>query len=137
MANPRKPNHLKIISGTYRKCRASNEVEIELLDKLPPPLDWLPNAHAVKEWKRLAKILTANRLLAEADLSTLGHLCSLHGKLVQIYAAGQAPTASMISTLRGLQNDFGLSPITRGKVGGASSGPEEGNPFANNGKRRP
>ena len=110
MANPRKPTSLKVVAGTDRPCRRpeSAPVEMPALDHIPDPPDWLPNAHAVKEWQRLAPILTANKLLTEAGLSALGQLCALHGKVVQLYAAGEAPVASMVAQLRGLMNDFGL-----------------------------
>lgn len=117
MANPKKPRHLKAIAGTVRKDRdAPVEVDLPLVDAVPSAPDWLPNNHAVKEWNRLAAILVANKLLTEADLATLGHMCALHGKIVQLYAAGESPTASMASTLRVMQSDFGLSPVARGKV---------------------
>ena len=102
MANPRKPTSLKVVAGTDRPCRRpeSAPVEMPALDHIPDPPDWLPNAHAVKEWQRLAPILTANKLLTEAGLSALGQLCALHGKVVQLYAAGEAPVASMVAQLR-------------------------------------
>ena len=67
MANPRKPTSLKVVAGTDRPCRRpeSAPVEIPALDHIPDPPDWLPNAHAVNEWQRLAPILTANKLLTE------------------------------------------------------------------------
>lgn len=136
MANPRKPPALKVIGGTDRGDRAASEtVDLPLVDAAPAPPDWMPNAHAKKEWNRLAKILCANRLLSEAGLAALGHMCALHGKIVQLYAAGEAPTASMAGTLRNMQNDFGLTPVAQGKV--KPSGEEEkGNRFASNGRRR-
>ena len=137
MGNPRKPTQLKAIAGTERKDRASKKADVELppLADVPEAPDWLPNAHAVKEWNRLAPILVANKMLAEADLGTLGHMCALHGKIVQLYAAGEAPAASMVGTLRTLQNDFGLSPVARGKVTPTGSEEGKGNPFKANGKR--
>lgn len=132
----RKPAALKSISGTVRLDRVvENLVDLPLVAAIPPCPDWMPNAHAVKEWERLAPILMANKLLTEAALSPLGHLCALHGKIVQLYAAGEAPTASMSSTLRNLQNDFGLTPIAQGKVRPVGAEPEKGNAFAGNGKR--
>lgn len=91
--------------------------------------------HAVKEWQRLAPILVANKLLTEAGLSAFGMLCSLHGKLVQLFAAGESPNASMVASYRNLVNDFGLTPVAQGKVkpSGADSAP--GNRFASNGRR--
>ena len=72
--------------------------------------------------------------MIEADLSTLGMLCALHGKIVQLYAAGETPTASMASTLRAMQSDFGLSAVARAKVSTAPEGKPK-NPFTGHGKR--
>lgn len=91
MSNPRKPPQLKAVAGTARKDRAdAPAVELPLVSATPEAPDWLPNAHAVKEWDRLAPILTANKLLTEAGCSALGHLCALHGKIVQLWAARSA-----------------------------------------------
>ena len=132
MANPRKPTSLKVVAGTDQPCRRpeSAPVEMPALDHIPDPPDWLPNAHAVKEWQRLAPILTANKLLTEAGLSALGQLCALHGKVVQLYAAGEAPVASMVAQLRGLMNDFGLTPVAQGKVKAGGDETKAGNKFA-------
>ena len=132
MANPRKPTSLKVVAGTDRPCRRpeSAPVEIPALDHIPDPPYWLSNAHAVKEWQRLAPILTANKLLTEAGLSALGQLCALHGKVVQLYAAGEAPVASMVAQLRGLMNDFGLTPVAQGKVKAGGDETKAGNKFA-------
>lgn len=132
MANPRKPTSLKVVAGTDRPCRRpeSAPVEMPALDHIPDPPDWLPNAHAVNEWQRLAPILTANKLLTEAGLSALGQLCALHGKVVQLYAAGEAPVASMVAQLRGLMNDFGLTPVAQGKVKAGGDETKAGNKFA-------
>lgn len=131
----KKPAALKLLAGTNQKCREEAPgVELPILSDVPSAPDWLPNAHAVKEWDRLAAILTANKLLTDCDLSPLGHLCALHGKLLQLYTAGEAPTASLLGTLRNMYNDFGMSPVARGKVKPVGE-TEKGNRFANNGKR--
>ncbi|MDQ1924556.1 hypothetical protein [Massilia pseudoviolaceinigra] len=131
----RKPDGLKVVAGTERKDRKpEGNAELPILSDVPPAPDWLPNAHAVREWSRLAAILTANRLLTEGGLSSLGMMCALHGKIVQLYAAGEAPTASMAGTLRNLANDFGLTPVAQGKVKPVGE-TEKGNKFAGNGKR--
>lgn len=135
MANPRKPHNLKVVAGTARADRLMPVgVDLPLVDGVPSAPDWLPNAHAIKEWDRLAPILTANRLLSEASLSALGMLCALHGKIVQLYAAGEAPTGHMMAQYRNIVNDFGLTPVAQGKVK-PSGDKEKGNRFAANGKR--
>lgn len=132
----KKPPALKAVAGTERKDRepASPPVDLPVLSEVPPPPDWLPNSHAVKEWNRLAPILTANKLLTEGGLSSLGMLCALHGKITQLYSAGEAPTASMAGTLRNMANDFGLTPVAQGKVTPVGD-EDKGNKFGNNGKR--
>jgi len=135
MANPRKPRALKVVSGTTQPCRdIVPSVELPTISDIPEPPDWLPNSHAVKEWERLAPILVANKLLTEAGLSAFGMLCSLHGKLVQLWSAGEAPVASMVSQYRNLINDFGLTPVAQGKVRPMGEEPAK-NAFARNGKR--
>jgi phage terminase small subunit len=135
MSNPRKPPQLKVIAGTTRKDRdIGTSVVLPLVSATPEAPDWLPNAHAVKEWERLAPILTANKLLTEAGCSTLGHLCALHGKLVQIWTAGEVPTGQMQAQYRNLINDFGLTPVAQSRVR-PSAIETKGNPFARNGKR--
>lgn len=131
----KKPPGLKVIAGTSRADRAqSKPAELPLVDGVPKPPDWLPNSHAKKEWIRLAPILVANKLLTEGGLSAFGMLCSLHGKLVQLWAAGESPVASMVSQYRNLINDFGLTPVAQGKVKPVGDG-QEANRFANRGKR--
>jgi phage terminase small subunit len=137
MANPRKPTSLKVVAGTDRPDRNQPPAaELPLVSDVPSAPDWLPNAHAIKEWDRLAPILHANKLLTEAGLSALGQLCALHGKTVQLYAAGEAPVASMVAQLRGLMNDFGLTPVAQGKVRPAGESEKTGNAFASNGAKR-
>lgn len=133
----KKPAALKAISGTSQPCRAAPppSVELPVVTDVPPAPDWLPNAHAVKEWNRLAPILAANKLLTEGGLSALAMLCALHGKIVQLYAAGEAPTASMVSTMQSMINDFGLTPVAQGKVKPNGGEEQKGNKFSGNGRR--
>lgn len=131
MPGPSKtPAHLKVIAGTSRKDRdPPPSIEVPALEAIPEPVDWLANVHAVKEWRRLAPILVANKLLAEADLSSFGHMCSLHGKMVQLWAAGESPTGHMVAQYNALASAFGLSPAWRGKVKPVG-GKEKANKFA-------
>lgn len=129
MPRPRKPTHLKLLAGTARADRAvSGGVTVDPLAQSPPAPDWLPNAHAVNEWNRLAALLVGTRLLSALDLGTLGHLCALHGKLVQLWAAGETPTGHLIAQYNTLSGSFGLTPVMRAKVPMPSK-PREENPF--------
>jgi len=133
----KKPIQLKTISNTTRgkkEIESSNVIDLPVVSEVPPPLPWLPNEYAEAEWRRLAPILVANKLLTEAGLSAFGALCSLHGTLAQIWAAGHAPTGHMVAQYRNLVNDFGLTPVAQGKVKPAGKD-DSGNKFANNGKK--
>jgi phage terminase small subunit len=132
MANRRKPDHLKLFHGTFRPSRAApKHIDLPLVAGVPEPPDWLPNAHAVAEWRRLASLLVANRLLTGASLGTFGVLCSLHGVIVSELAAGRVPTASLVAQFRTLANDFGLTYAGQQKLKPPAAPADEGpNPFA-------
>jgi len=137
MARPRKPSNLKAIAGTVQPCRSVPEdVQYETINELPPAPDWLPNAHAVKEWDKLVRILHASNVLTEACLSPLEMMCALRGKIVQLYHAGETPSASLINALNAMQAGFGLPPSAYGKIKPSSDGKEKTNKFANNIKRK-
>lgn len=137
MSNPRKPSHLKAISGTSRPDREPEvpPVELPLVDGVPEAPSWLSNSHAVAEWNRLAPILQGVGLLTQGGLTTLGVMCSLFGKIVQLYAAGESPTGHMIAQYRALANDFGLTPVAQGKVRPNGESAKSGNKFSGIGKR--
>ena len=117
MPRPRKPDHLKLVSGTAQPCRMQQAAPLgDVLDSAPPAPDWLPTGHATKEWLRLAPILVANRLLTDMSLSAFGHLCALHGKLAQLWAAGETPRASLVAQYKGLIDAFGIPPLSAGKL---------------------
>ena len=112
-----------------------DEVDYDLVDDVPPAPDWLSNGHAVKEWERLAPILHKSRLLTVAGCSAFGVMCSLHGKIVQLFAAGECPNGNMLGQYRSLVNDFGLTPVAQGKVR-PSGQKEKTNSFAGNGRKQ-
>jgi phage terminase small subunit len=138
MTKKNDPN-VSYLRGTNRPDRLSADTSISInesaLTEIPMAPVWLPNAHAVNEWYRLAPILIELKLLTPGSLSALAQLCALHGKVVQLYAAGESPGASMLGTLRNLHNDFGLSPMAQGKVK-AESPKEEPKPNAFSGRGR-
>jgi hypothetical protein len=135
MPTPRKPPALKAISGSREPSPPM--IELPVLPTVPAAPSWLPNAHAVNEWDRLAAMLVANGMLTDGGLTPLAVLCSLAGKIVQLNAAGESPTGHMIAQYRGLCNDFGLTPVAQGKVRPAAAPVAEGNRFAKFGSGKP
>ena len=63
-----------------------------------------------------APVLVANGLLTEGGVSVFAIMCAVHGKLVQMWAAGQSPNGALLAAYRGLANDFGLTPVAQSKV---------------------
>jgi phage terminase small subunit len=131
-----KPTHLKALAGTLEPGREAKNggIDIDPIDNVPAPLDWLSNGHAVKEWERLAPILVANKLLNDSNLCVFGMLCSVHGKLVQLMNAGECPNGAMLSQYCRLVAEFGLTPASQSKIRIGKS-EEKSNKFATNGKR--
>jgi phage terminase small subunit len=132
----KKPKHLKVVAGTSRKDREpAVVVDLPVIDQPPEPADWLLNAHAINEWKRLARILTANKLLTEGGLSALGMLCNLHGEIVRQTSVGMMPPAHLFAQYRAMANDFGLTPVAQGKVKPSAEKEKPGGRFAGIGKK--
>lgn len=129
MPNPRKPRALKVLEGTQRKDRDRAEPEFPPVSGAAPP-DWLSTTDAVTEWRRLAALLEATRVLTEGDLTALGHLCNLHGACVKLYRAGMQPTAAELTQLRLGLAEFGLTPASRSKAAPAWTA-KKSNPFQN------
>lgn len=139
MARTRKPDHLKVISGTDQPCRIRGDSpEVSLADGNDHPPEWLSTTHARKEWERLYRILTVNAMLSEAALGMLGMLCEIYGQLVDGASRRNQPTGFMVAQYRGLCSDLGIAGSWRRKIGHAESPtpptPKD-NPFAQVGKR--
>ncbi len=105
----RKANHLKLLAGTSRPDRIAREgPALPAVRDVPSPPSWMTNDAALEEWKKLAPLLAVNKLLTEGNVSLLGHACMLHGRLVEIWGAGEAPTAALLSAHRSICASLGL-----------------------------
>ncbi len=107
-------------------------IEFPKVSQVPEPADWL-NADGQELWRKVGPMLFAQRLLSHADLYALGHLCQLHGKIVDGYRRQIQPTAAELSQLRMYFSEFGMTPTSRTRVGG--SGGDKKNPFERNGPK--
>jgi phage terminase small subunit len=128
MPRPKKPNALKVLSGS-RRIDKHPSIAMPLVDEVPPPPAWLPNEYAAQEFSRLAKILKANGLLNEANASPLAVLASIFGCIVGAHERGEVPTAALIAQYRAGCGEFGLTPATESRIP-APSTPKAENPFA-------
>lgn len=138
MGNPRIPDNVKQLTGTARADRALPEgvgIDAPALEEVPAAPDWLPNAHAVNEWDRVAPLLVRLGVLTETALAALGHMCALHGTMVQQWSAGLVPQASAVQQYRGLVAEFGLTPVSSAKVKQIKADGKPANPFNRHGQR--
>jgi hypothetical protein len=121
----RRPEHLKLISGTARADRPADEPPVlpsETLAELPEAPDYLPNEDARKEWREAGQRLLDSGWLSALRLSALGMYCLLHGKILQASKAGAQPSAYLFAQYRGMQRDLGITGPTAAPKGPDDSG---------------
>jgi glutathione S-transferase len=64
---------------------------------------------AVAEFRRLAQVLGANRLLTAGNTALLAHLAMLHARITATWLSGETPTAALLAIYRRLSGDLGLT----------------------------
>lgn len=103
----------------------------EPLTKAPPAPKWM-NADARTEWKRIMPRLIADRIITKADLTGVENYCVAIGRVREVERL--FATGGLDKTLFGIQNramqtarqlaaEYGLSPVSRARVG--ATGPDE------------
>ena len=130
----------KKAKGETRPSRLKS-VDADVLDfppvvTLPKPPDWVAaKPLAVEEWERCTGLLYNQKVLTDADLMMLGHMCMLHADLLEQYENPRIQvSAADRSQLRMYAAEFGLSPSSRSRIGGGETGKGK-NPFKSNGKK--
>jgi P27 family predicted phage terminase small subunit len=138
VGRPPKPTKLKILQGTFQKCRAKEEPKIESLLKVPrPPKSFKGDAHkrARAEWNRIAAELVDAGLLSNLDLVALECYCFAYERMLVaeeiLVLEGltftspkgfimQRPEVSIASVarreVREFLTQFGMSPASRSRV---------------------
>lgn len=117
----------------------------EPLTKEPAAPKWM-TADARAEWKRIMPRLIADRIITKADLTGVENYCVATGRVREIerlFAAG-----GLDKTLFGMQNramqtarqlaaEYGLSPVSRTRVGAAGTDDDDGANMLSIGRDRP
>jgi len=125
----------KAAKGETRPSRQGpTVVEFPKADGVPDPPPWIAYEAGMDLWDELAPLLFAQKVLSTVDIHALGHLCQLHGKIVDDYSRRLAPTAAELSQLRMYFSEFGLTPSSRTRVGTTGNGKKD-NPFSQNGQK--
>ena len=122
-----KPHGLKVLQGTA-KPGDEPAVEFPVAASDAPPY-WMTNDHAVREWDVLFPLLSTTRIMTAAYRSKLALLCMALAEVVQLYELHRFPSASQLARLSSLYSDFGLDPVSCGRVKPVGKA-ESSNPFA-------
>jgi hypothetical protein len=69
----------------------------------------LTDITAIAEFKRLAAVLSVNRLLTAGNVHMLAHLCMLHARITATWTTGATPSAALLAIFRRLSGDLGLT----------------------------
>ncbi len=146
------PTKIKIVKGTFRKCR-ENPAEPDYEIELP-----LPPAHLNKlgriEWTRMAEFFFNQGLLTRVDRAALASYCHLYGRWAQAETDLNESTLLIKTTsgniiqnpLLGIANtalkemnkclkEFGMTPASRSKVSVKKSKKKE-DPWAEFGTKK-
>ncbi|WP_198388817.1 phage terminase small subunit P27 family [Sinorhizobium meliloti] len=109
------------------------------LTKAPPAPKWMTD-EARAEWKRIMPRLIEDRIITKADLTGVENYCVAVGRVREIEALFR--TSGLDKVLFGMQNramqtarqlaaEYGLSPVSRARVGSAAAeDDDEPNPMA-------
>jgi len=81
--NYRKPQDLRILSGTFRDDRDQESVksETDLPEKVETPSHM--GSHGKRQWRKLVKLLKEEELLKKVDLGSLEACCMAYDEMVQ------------------------------------------------------
>ena len=102
-----------MLHGTARPDRAAPHIAaLPPIEGVPTAPEWLADPVAVREFDRLAPMLTSCKLLTAANVGLLAQMCAVHGWLAKAWASGQPPTAAMISSYRSLHVALGLTHLS-------------------------
>ena len=122
------PDSMKIHRGTDEPRFMSGDVmRLPLSECERDAPDWF-SVRQLAEWNRLVPVLQNVKVLSDGDWSLLELACGLYGEIVEEWASGHPPTASMMAQVGVLYGKFGLSPVDRMKITVSDDG-EETNKF--------
>jgi P27 family predicted phage terminase small subunit len=130
--------------GRPKKSPNRAKVAPKPIEKVPRAPLWLSKA-AQAEWRRAAAVLTARKVLSEADLMPLAAYCSAAGRLIAAEGVIQNdglfvtdpqsgkrlkhPAVSIANeaaaTVKALGTQLGLTPVSRRRAAQSDDRPED------------
>lgn len=128
------------MSAHLRGVKPQAKQSKDALTKAPPVPDFFSN-YAAAEWKRIMPRLIKDRVLTKADLAGVEHYCLMIGVVREIETNRAMNAGEIDPKLFGVQNraaqtarqlaaEYGLSPISRARIGtGGDDGADDDNPL--------
>lgn len=124
----------KKAKGTFQPCRAIGDVlEFPVVESTPAAPEWVID-EGLTLWNEMVPLMMTQRVLTNADLHAMAHMCKLHAELIDGYSRKIRATASDLSQLRMYFSEFGMTPASRTRIGKTSE-TEEKNKFKRNGNK--
>jgi hypothetical protein len=108
---PKKPNHLRVISGTAPRDTPPEAPAIaqdQAILELPKPPFPMPNDYAQAEWDKIGTALVDRGMLSDERLMILATYCAVSGKIAQKFAAGDVPSAHLLAQQRANAKELGI-----------------------------
>ena len=127
--------------GENRPCRQGLSVvnggaeilEFPVVSDVPKAPDHL-SEKAVEIWDRIATLLHYKKVLTDADLPALAHLCYMNADITKRQGVDADVSASEYAQLKGYFVEFGMTPASRMRIGVGGNN-DKGNQFGNNGTK--
>ncbi len=118
----RKPAAEKRAKGNPGKRPIPPEVQFKGGEKLAPPKRWPAGGEERKEWKRIVPELIRCQIAKAVSQGLLEKLCECYASSVTLYQRSDYTGARMAGeAYRKTLAEFGLTPSTASKVGGATA----------------
>lgn len=108
------------------------------LTKAPAAPKWMTE-EARAEWRRIMPRLVADRIVTRADLTGIENYCVAVGRVREIEAAFLVQPLDKVlfgmqnramQTARQLAAEYGLSPVSRARVGSLATDDDDDNPLS-------
>ena len=128
------------MSAHLRGVKPQAKATKDALSKAPLVPEYF-STFAAAEWKRIMPRLIKDRVLTKADLAGVEHYCMMIGVVREIETNRSMNAADIDAKLFGVQNraaqtarqlaaEYGLSPVSRARIGSnASDGSDDDNPL--------
>jgi P27 family predicted phage terminase small subunit len=116
------------MSAHLRGVKPAPKQAKDALTKTPPVPDYF-SIYAAAEWKRIMPRLIKDRIITKADLGGVEEYCIMRGVVREIETNRSLNSGDIDPKLFGVQNraaqtarqlaaEYGLSPVSRARIGG-------------------